>query len=415
MEIVITEGQARALETKASHFAMIGGLGSAKTRAACLCMEKWISEWPGVHFSFWGQTHEKLRDSIKREFDLLLAELGYEEDKDFFYNKSLKFYRFGNNAEVHLRSLDVDDSKIKGPQWGGVIGDEMDTTKEEKWKLLKHRARAPHGPRQVKIFLNGVPPAHWAYREFLGPKRLEGYEAIRQTSYDNPFLPEDIIRQMEQTYLKNSAAYKRWMLGQCVALTGSVYNCFNHEIHLVEPEDAPDHYVETFGGLDLGVRDPSVLEIVGIDDAGRCFVYDEWVSQEFQSPTQQAKEILLKTQEHGFTPFSDHDLGMRLTFEEEGVQTIAADKDVDAGIKTVNKMFLNGHLYIIKGKAPYLEQCLQLQQWKPPSATSDNEEPMHEHSHANDALRYGIYTRFGSNVLSVGEQQSLVNRINRYR
>lgn len=371
---------------------MHGGLGSGKSRTLVMDLYNQCKEFAGAKFALTCNDYSQLKDSTHVEFAEFLDGIGCR----YRYLKSDKLIIFPNGSEVHYLTLDKAVTALKGPQWDAVYFDEADgnETTQEKFDYLCNRSRGKRRFRNGQPFLghriraacNPVAPAHFLAHEFASSFARSDHRIVEVTTYDNAAnLPADYIEKLEAKYKPGTTGHKRWMLGKIIALEGAVYGAFDTLRHIIDA--LPKLSGVTIHGLDLGSKDPSVLEVIGLDDGGRMYVIDEWVSVEYTPVQRQAVQLLPHIQNE--LVFSDHSLTMRLAFEEAGIKTVKADKDVQAGIQSVNTRFEQNALFLLRGKCPYLEQCLQLQVYK---EASTKNEPHHAWSHANDALRYAVHT-----------------------
>jgi PBSX family phage terminase large subunit len=348
----------------------------------------WLEAHPGVPFGVAADTFGKLQSNFIAEFQRLLGEVGAVDGEHYRHNKvENKFYWY-NGASLQGFTMDKPPEKTKGPTLGGVIFDEADQITEAHYDIFSVCARDPRGPRQVVVLANPVPPAHWVNKRFSGSTADEDAELVRVTSYDNPFLPVDQIRQLERQYPPGTDLHRRWVLGQSVAMQGAVYPSFDPLTHVVDQVPPLRGYA---AGLDLGVKDPSVLLIGGLDDDGRLYILAEYVSREGDPPQVQA--VGMKRALAQFPPmtiFSDHSLTFRTALEHEGVRTVNAEKDRASGIALVSRRVVHRYVFIQRGAAPTLEESIQLYRWKnfddPAKVIKDETE--HQWSHAPDALRY---------------------------
>ena len=135
-------------------------------------------------------------------------------------------YMFGE--PVHCLGADkvtaVD--KIRGMSIKYVYGDEVVTWNKEVFRMLESRLDKPYS--RFDGTCNPDNPHHWFF-EFLYKK--EGIDRYVQEYqiYDNPFLAEDVVRNMENEY-RGSVDFDRLILGRWVAAEGIIYRRFSDDM-----------------------------------------------------------------------------------------------------------------------------------------------------------------------------------------
>lgn len=361
----------------------VGGRGAAKTRGACQLARKWLGRWQGCNFGVFADTFGKLKSNFLQEFALYLDESGCREGRDYAINRvELKYTWLRTRSTLQGFTMDKPPEKTKGPTLHGLIGDEVDQVGEQHYKIFEKCVRGSRGPQQIFLFANAAPKVHWLNRRFMGSTRLPNHTMRRVSTYRNSFLTRQDIEKFEADYPPGSIEHARWMLGKAVATEGAVYPEFDPSVHVV---DAVPEFVAYVEMIDLGIVDPTVWLLIGIDSGGVMYVIDEYVSQPYDSPQDQAASIMPRSRTR--IRFSDHSLTHRTAFEHEGLATINADKDRAKGHHLVRRRLKNRGLFIKRGAAPVLEEQMQLYEYKP---GTNKEETVHTFSHAPDALRYGV-------------------------
>lgn len=361
----------------------VGGRGAAKTRGACMLARKWLGRWRNCNFGVFADTFGKLKSNFLQEFALYLHESGCVEGREFTFNRvELKYTWLRTGSTLQGFTMDKPPEKTKGPTLQGLLGDETDQVGEQHYQIFEKCVRGSRGPQQVFLFANAAPPAHWLNKRFTGSTKLPHHHLRRVSTYCNSFLTRQDIEKFEADYPPGSLVHRRWMLALAVSAEGAVYPEFDPDVHVIE--HAPK-FVAMVESIDLGIVDPTVWHLWGIDSGGVMYCVKEYVSEPYDSPQDQAAAILPLSQSQ--VRFSDHSLTHRTAFEHEGLFTIKAEKDRADGHHMVRKRLKNRGLFIVKGAAPLLEQSLQLYEYKPGTI---KEETVHTWSHAPDSCRYAV-------------------------
>ncbi len=377
----ILKWQQQLLQDNHQFVAVVGGYGCAKTFCLALFVVTEMLQYPKsfgtIYINTRPQGSTTVVTQIQKAFDMMKI--------PFTYNKVEGVFTLGNGSVAKVQTLQVPIGELKGVENDWAVMDEADVLMDDqKWDYVKARIRGQNGSRKFRVFANPPSWGHWIARDFTGSTQKPDHHFMQISTFANKFLPPDVVQTYKNTYKEGTPHYRKWMLGEIVALEGAVYPEFNPAIHVVD--DVPKTFRAYVHGLDLGSRDPSVLIGGGLDDAGRLWIIDEYYSEPMTSPQEQALAIKNHRLGDG-NIWSDHSLTMRLAFEHEGVYTIPADKDRDLGHTLVRNRIRDGFVKIKRGAAPNLERELQLYRYKDTGIKEDTE---HKYSHAPDALRYLI-------------------------
>lgn len=376
----------RQWEDKPRYELSMGGRGSAKTRGAAMLAHLWLEGWRFCNFGVFADDFKKLQSNFFTELGEYLRVIGWEHGRHYVLNKQEHRYtclRTGSTLQGF--SMDKLPEKTKGPTLHGLLGDETDQVTEAHYRIFEKCVRGERGPQQVFLFANAAPLAHWLNKRFSGSTKLPHHHLRRVSTYRNSFLTRQDIEKYEADYPPGSLGHKRWMLGMPVPTEGAVYPEFDPSVHVIDALPAGCTMVAHVEGVDLGIVDPTVWLQIGLDSGGIMYVLDEYASEPYDSPQDQAANILARSKTS--LRYSDWGLTHRTAFLHEGLVTINAEKDRATGHHLVRRRLKNRGLYILKGKAPLLEASLQLYEYKPGTLKEDT---VHTYSHAPDALRYAI-------------------------
>lgn len=187
----ITKAQGEFLNSKAKVTSYEGGLGAGKTRI--LCAKAIQKALLGRIFLLVSFSYTALTDTVfKTLIDLL--ETDY---KGLPYKKTAstgKMNVFIGKGEIRLRT-GIDPDKLRGPNvhdWG--IDEAREFKDDYIYKVLIGRARIDEYAQG--FIASTTKGRNWVYE--LG-KRPDS-KVIRQTTFDNPFLPESYKNFLKQEY-----------------------------------------------------------------------------------------------------------------------------------------------------------------------------------------------------------------------
>ena len=141
-------------------------------------------------------------------------------------------------------------AKIRGSEIAYVAIDEATDINKEVFEMLKSRLSLPWSCCDATT--NPASPNHW-FKEFLDSAE-RGVDIYCQTYtiYDNPFLPEEYVHNLEAEYA-GSVWYDRYILGKWTLAEGLVYPNYVKAIYDDDFEGPADSYCVS---LDYGTSNP---------------------------------------------------------------------------------------------------------------------------------------------------------------
>lgn len=166
-------------------------------------------------------------------------------------------------------------TKIQGMGIGYAYLDELTTYPENFFQMLKSRLDAPNACCDATC--NPESPSHFV-KQFIDKPDVDCY-AEHFTLYDNPYLPPDFVKALENEY-RGTIYFDKWILGNWVKAEGLVYPLFKREQHYL----TPDEYNKRFGrhtithiifGVDgANTNDSTVICPLAIMDTGQAVVIE---------------------------------------------------------------------------------------------------------------------------------------------
>ncbi|MDX1698980.1 MAG: phage terminase large subunit [Melioribacteraceae bacterium] len=143
-------------------------------------------------------------------------------------------------GQIILRSLD-NPARIIGYEAGISLADELDTLPSNKamqaWNMIiaRNRQIMPNGMRN-KVGVFTTPEGFNFVYERWEKQKTTGYKLIKAKTTDNPYLPEDYVQNLLDTYPEN--LIDAYLKGEFVNLNGnSVYYSFNRASHHADFDD----------------------------------------------------------------------------------------------------------------------------------------------------------------------------------
>jgi PBSX family phage terminase large subunit len=276
VEVALTEPQEDFCFSDEPFPAIIGGLGSGKSRAGTFRLLLKMIESPGANGAYYMPTYDllKLRGMPGLEDDLASLGLSYTMNKS---NYSVNIVGLGF---VIFRSYD-NPNRIIAYEVAHSIVDELDTLPMDKaaevWRKITERNRQDIGVRNT-IGCVTTPDqglSGFVYKKWVEQK-AEGYTLIKAPTASNPFLPDDYIDNIRKNYDEKLA--EMYISGEFVSLSDNkVYHYYDRIRHHSDRVLQDDDTVVCVS-VDFNVG--GCCSVVSVVDDGYPIAVDEFVSND---------------------------------------------------------------------------------------------------------------------------------------
>jgi phage terminase large subunit len=332
-------------------------------------------------------------------------------------------YRYANGSVIVVGGLDKSE-KIMSAEYDLVFADEATELTVTDWESIATRLRNGVLAWQQQIAAcNPAHPTHWlkqrcdqgqarmlVSRHIDNPAYMHADGTPTETGRDY-FAKLDALTGVRKLRLRD---------GKWAAVEGQIYEAFDEAIHLVDEVKHTAAW-QRWGAVDFGFTNPFCYQDWWEDPDGRLYLNHEvyFTRRLVEDHAETIRKILFypSGQPRGQVPraiYADHDAEDRATLERKlGLSTTPAHKSVSDGIQAVQsrlKVQPDGlpRLFIRRGalveRDPELEAAslpmgaaeeIAGYVWavKPGNKGGLKEEPVKEHDHAMDALRYVVAAR----------------------
>ena len=274
---------------------------------------------------------------------------------------------------------------------------------EEDYNEILGRMRGRAAPwRQIILSTNPGAPSHWIHQRLM----LKGQASVHYSkASDNHHNPDDYAKTLEGI---TGVQRDRLVLGQWKQAEGAVYSDFDRALHMVEPFFIPPQW-RRIRVVDFGYTNPFVCQWWAIDGDNRMYLYRE-IYRTKRIVADHAQQIKQLSQgERIEITICDHDAEDRATLEREGIDNIAAFKDISPGIEAIRSRLRRANdgkprLFIVSGAL--VEVDAELEKSKKPWSTDQEFEvyaypksiegkptkdlPAKDYDHGMDAMRYAV-------------------------
>lgn len=303
-------------------------------------------------------------------------------------------YMFGE--PVHCLGADkitaVD--KIRGMSIKYVYGDEVVTWHKEVFRMLESRLDKPYS--KFDGTCNPDNPHHWFF-EFLYKK--EGIDRYVQEYqiYDNPFLAEDVVRNMENEY-RGSVDFDRLILGRWVAAEGIIYRRFSDDMSSEKRMliSAKPELSRLFIGVDFGGSGSAHTFVCTGSDRGYNNLYG-LLSERITCKNEKGQQIEIDPEKLGalfcdfvrrvIMMFGTPDvvycdsaeqtliLGLKSSARKNGLGWLrienALKTSINDRIRCAQRLMAQGRFYMLDTGCESLKDALCTAVWNPKETTSD--------------------------------------------
>ena len=369
-------------ENPAKFRLFLGGVGSGKTVAGAMELLRQALQQPGSLWVVVAPSYTMLRDSSLRTFLTFTPEALIP-----YFNRTLLWMKLLNGSEILWRSADQPE-KLRGLTIAGFWIDEAALVEEKTFLILQARLRQRGFTHRG--WLTTTPKGkNWLYKYFV-ERDGEEYALIRCSSRDNPYLPDDFVKTLEESY---SDVFARQEIdAEFVSAENRVYDSFDRSIH-VRPIPPDKVFKEVVAGVDWGYSNPAVILPVGIDSDGRMWVLDELYQSRLTMDELIAQAKRLK-QEYNISRFiaDPSEPAFIAAFNMAGLPTWPGDNSLMPGIAEISarlKVQPDGlPRLILSPKCVHTAMEFEQYRYKETKDKTLAPQPIKAFDHAMDALRY---------------------------
>jgi phage terminase large subunit len=344
-----------------------GGTGSSKTISLAQLFAMILVRENGIQLTIARKTLPALRATAMKDFLNVLRQLGiYREE---WHNKSEFTYHYKDN-EVDFISID-EPTRVRSRRRDYLWLNEANEFSLEDYRQLSMRT-----DKQIYLDYNPSHLFHWIYDELQTRKDCI---VIPSTYRDNPFLSEDLIKEIESYKDKDQNYWRIYGLGLKAVTESLIYT------HWQFCDSLPVEFEKVIYGLDFGYNNPTALVKVLIKDQN--YYWEEKLYERHLTN----KDLIGKLEKL----VSKEDLIIADSEDPQSIQTLKdADFNIEPCFKTKIKTgvdAIKSHSFFITKNSLNLLKEVKSYQWKVKNG-KPLEEPVKENDHLLDAGRYVIIT-----------------------
>lgn len=391
VEIGVTEQTEKIFESKARIIVHEGGTRSGKTIGFAqnfIRLSKDQSERKKM--SVVRKTFPSLRATAMDDYFSLRKEYGVYEKRQ--HSQSLHTYIDGKNV-TEFFSLD-DEQKVRGRKRDYLWINEANELEYNEFAQLAFRTT-----KQIYLDFNPVEEDHWIVQKVLSRSDVL---YLRSNYRDNPFLPIEIIREIEELERADENYWRVFGLGERPVKGAKIYTHYQ-----VVDDFVIEDFDEVIYGIDFGYNNKSAIVRIGVKD--NAWTWDELLYKSHLTNSDLIQEMrnlvedgFITESMQGYADAAEPDRISEIC--SAGFNVEKADKSVsgnDAKKNPVGIDFVKSRPLNITKRSVNLLSEIGKYSFKTDKNGNVLDEPVKVNDHLMDAGRYGEYT-FGKELMDGG-------------
>lgn len=309
-----------------------------------------------------------------------------------------------NFANKNIRLVGAHDQgavgSIQGTTLSLVYVDEMTILPDNVLEMLYTRLSRPHS--QLIGTMNPDSPFH-PIKKLIDEADGKKVYALHFRLEDNPSLTKDYKDLLDRLY--SGLWRRRFVLGEWCLAEGAIYDFFDRKFHVVSrPPTFAKYYIV---GIDYGTSNPFAMVLIGVNGdvhpglwVEKEYYYDpkEMGKQRTDSEFADAVEMELAGYPVRVIYLDPSAQSMEVELKKRRKNVRQAENDVLNGIRTVSNFMSQGDL-VICNQAQNLIKEIESYTWDPKKVKLGQDAPIKARDHACDALRYALFTHFGTRTI----------------
>ncbi len=214
------------------------------------------------------------------------------------------------------------------------------------------------------------------------------YKSYHFTSYDNPHIPHDELEREKLS--KGEDVFAQEYLADFRKQSGLVYKEFSRDRHLID--ELPTVFDEYIAGIDFGFTNPAAVVHIKRDRDDNYFVVDEWYKT--GRTEEQIAEYVRSCHFNKVYPDPENPSAIEV-LNSKGIAVVEVTKGKDsitAGINRVRQLLKTNKLKIHRSCVNLISEFETYAYAEKRKEGNENENPVKDHDHILDALRYALMT-----------------------
>ena len=292
-----------------------------------------------------------------------------------------------NGSEIIFVGLDNEEKLLSIAGITDIFIEEVYEVPKEIVDQLNLRMRGKAPNQQIYMAFNPISAKHWLYDFCEGSTRPESSIYSQSTFRDNPFLPDEYVKALEDMYRTNPNKARVFCDGNWGAdVEGLVYK--NHILSDFDINELIKQGLEVRVGIDWGFVDPTTV-VVSLFDKPKKEIYIIGEFYKRGATLEEIKDGIIQLGISKQKMYCDGAEPDKVDYlRRKGFNAVSAKKgagSVKAGISFLQDMKIICHESCVNVAAE-LENYVYLKDKKTGQYIEDSYD--HDFSHTMDALRY---------------------------
>lgn len=292
-----------------------------------------------------------------------------------------------NGSEIIFVGLDNEEKLLSIAGITDIFIEEVYEVPKEIVDQLNLRMRGKAPNQQIYMAFNPISAKHWLYDFCEGSTRPESSIYSQSTFRDNPFLPDEYVKALEDMYRTNPNKARVFCDGNWGAdVEGLVYK--NHILSDFDINELIKQGLEVRVGIDWGFVDPTTV-VVSLFDKPKKEIYIIGEFYKRGATLEEIKDGIIQLGISKQKMYCDGAEPDKVDYlRRNGFDAVSAKKgagSVKAGISFLQDMKIICHESCVNVAAE-LENYVYLKDKKTGQYIEDSYD--HDFSHTMDALRY---------------------------
>lgn len=381
--------QQRAILTKKPILLLGAGTQWGKTRVGAVRMKFKIHDYHGKddNFLITAPTFKTMHQSTLPAFLKVMEGHGQ-------YDKKFDAFRVFGAGTVYCRTETDPDSIVGITNIRHIWGDEAGKYRRYFWENIQ--ARADFCGASIDLTTSPY-SMNWIPKELIKPHQRgqrPDVEYIQAASWENPY--HSLSDPEKREAKRKTMDVRRFDMiygGEFGQMAGLVYDCFDEDVHIIEPFKLPAG-TRYYGGLDWGFSDPFALGVRAITPEGFHYRVSEFYKSGL-TVTDMIQVAKQKKETYGIESFfaDPSQPGYIEEFNRNGLPCIPANNDIRRGIDLHYELIKSGKYAVFKDSSPNcLDEYSTYHYPEPeelgPEDDSKEQLPVDQSNHALDQERY---------------------------
>lgn len=235
------------------------------------------------------------------------------------------------------------------------------------------------------------------------PVKGVDYKSFHFTSYDNPHLSREELDKSKAELSEDQFAQE--YLADFRKQEGLVYKEFDRKRHVIDY--FPTKVDEYFAGIDFGFTNPTAVIHIKRDGDQNFFIIDE--SYKSGRTEEQTAEYVKSCEFNRVYPDPEAPSAIKV-LHDKGINVVEVVKNKDSiknGINVIRNLLKMNKLRIHSSCINLISEFESYAYPDSKGGRNERENPIKDHDHALDALRYALMTNKADNILSPEEMSRL--------